>query len=121
MGFPDVRHLILAALLCILALPVAAHELGMAQVEATFLRDGTFIVDLKVDREHVPPGTSLAHIAQSAVLSFDGQRVSSSSPEITDGAIARIRLRADPACFYRAPGPVRPEAHPLEGDLNHES
>lgn len=78
----------------VLALPSAGHETGMVQVEATFLKDGTYVVDLLVDGEHVPPGTSLSHIAQSAVLTFDGQRVvSSTAPEMADGVITRLRLR----------------------------
>jgi hydrogenase/urease accessory protein HupE len=75
------------------AFPLGAHELGMAQVEATFCKDGTYIVDLLVDREHVPPGTSLSDIEKSAVLSFDGKRVVPAKAEIADGAVTRLRLR----------------------------
>ena len=35
-------------------LPLLAHELGLVQVEAMFRKDGTYIVDLLVDREHLP-------------------------------------------------------------------
>lgn len=75
--------------------PLSAHEMGMAQVEATFLKDGTYVVDLLVDREHLPPGTSLPDIAQSAVLSFDGKRVTPMPPQITTttAAVTRLRLR----------------------------
>ena len=84
---------IFAALCLVAALPLHAHEIGMAKVEAAFLRDGTYIVDLLIDREHVLPGTSLADIAQSTVLSFDGQRVFPPPPQITNGAMTRLRLR----------------------------
>jgi hypothetical protein len=86
---------ILAALcfVAFVASPLDAHELGMAQVEATFRKDGTCIVDLLVDREHVPPGTSLSDIEKSVVLSFDGRRVVPAPAEITDGAVTRLRLR----------------------------
>ncbi|MBV8547178.1 MAG: hypothetical protein JO088_20745, partial [Acidobacteria bacterium] len=65
-----------------LALPLLAHELGLVQVEATFQKDGTYIVDLLVDREHlplqakgmaVPPDVFLRSIEKSAVIAFDGR------------------------------------------------
>jgi hypothetical protein len=33
-----------------------AHELGTIRTYATFARDGTYRIDLMVDREHLPPG-----------------------------------------------------------------
>lgn len=90
------KALRIVAALCVAAfagLPLSAHEMGMAKVEVTFLKDGTYLVDLFVDREHVPPGTSLARIAQSAVLSFDGQRVNPAQPEVSNGVVTRLRMR----------------------------
>jgi hydrogenase/urease accessory protein HupE len=78
---------------------LSAHEMGMAKVEVTFLKDGTYMVDLFIDRAHVPPGTSLSRIAQSSVLSFDGQRVTPAPTQVTNGAVTRLRMRG--------PTPVR--------------
>lgn len=93
-------RLILAALFVavLLASPLLAHELGMVQVEATFQKDGTYIVDLNVDREHLSPGITPADIEKAAVLAFDGRRVQSAPAEVTNGVngkpnMTRIRLR----------------------------
>jgi len=79
-----VNRRVLAAL-CIAAafgLSLIAHELGLVQVEATFRKDGSYIVDLLVDREHLPlqakgmavaPDVFLRGIEKSAVISFDGR------------------------------------------------
>jgi len=65
-----------------LGLPLVAHELGLVQVEATFRKDGTYAVDLLVDREHLPlqasgmaasPEGFLRSIESSAVIAFDGK------------------------------------------------
>jgi hypothetical protein len=78
-----------------LASPLHAHELGMVRVEAAFHKDGTYVVDLNVDREHIPPGTTLADIEKSAMLAFDGRRVQRATSEVTqvESIITRIRLR----------------------------
>jgi len=36
--------------------PAGAHELGPFQVYGTFLRDGSFRLDVKIDEEHLAPG-----------------------------------------------------------------
>ena len=74
---------LLAALCVAVALvsPALAHELGLVQVEGTFQRDGTYVVDLLIDLEHLPPQTSgktsaealLQDLADSSLLSFDGR------------------------------------------------
>jgi len=38
------------------ARPAGAHELGPFQVYGTFLRDGSFRLDVKIDEEHLAPG-----------------------------------------------------------------
>ena len=64
--------------------PAAASRTssGSVQVEATFRKDGTYVVDLLVDREHlplqakgmaVPPDVFLRSIEKSAVIAFDGK------------------------------------------------
>jgi hypothetical protein len=80
----EVSRRFLAALCFVAAfgLPLLAHELGLVQVEANFRKDGTYIVDLLVDREHlplqakgmaVPPDVFLRSIEKSAVIAFDGR------------------------------------------------
>ena len=81
-----------------IAAPLSAHELGMVQVEATFQKNGTYVVDLVVDREHLLPGITPADVQKAAVLAFDGRRVQPAPPEITDGfegqpRLTRFRLR----------------------------
>ncbi len=88
-----------------LCLPLLAHELGMMQVEATFQKDGTYIVDLLVDREHLPlqvrgagtsPDAFLRGIETSVVLAFDGKPAEHGKPDVTtvDGKpnVTRLRL-----------------------------
>jgi hypothetical protein len=79
----------LAASLC---LPLLAHDLGLIQVEVTFQKDGTYFVDLLVDREHPPlqvsgsgtsPDVFLRGIEPSGVLSFDGKAVGHGKPEVS--------------------------------------
>jgi hydrogenase/urease accessory protein HupE len=87
--------LIVAALF---ASPLLAHELGMVQVEATFQKDGTYVVDLIVDREHISPDITISDIEKSAVLAFDGKRANPTDTEITNGVnrkpnLTRIHLR----------------------------
>ena len=101
--------LLLAASLC---LPLLAHELGLVQVEATFQKDGSYIVDLLVDREHLPlqvsgaampPDVFLRGIESAAVLRFDDKPVGHGTPEVTtvEGKpnVTRLRLtgRTPPA------------------------
>ena len=88
-----------------LGAPLLAHELGMVQVEATFKKDGTYDVDLLVDREHlplqasgaaVPPDVFLRSIESSAVISFDDKPAGHSSPQVStvEGKpnVTRLRL-----------------------------
>jgi hypothetical protein len=87
-----------------LGVPMLAHELGMVQVEATFRKDGTYDVDLLVDREHlplqvsggaVPPDVFLRGIESPAVISFDGRPAGHGSPQVTtvEGKPNVTRLR----------------------------
>lgn len=78
--------------LAALAPSLFAHELGFMQVEATFQKDGTFVVDLMIDREHMP-NASLPKLAQSAVLSFDGKRVVHQRTEVARVRPYMTRLR----------------------------
>jgi hypothetical protein len=84
-----------------LCLPAFGHELGLVQVEGSFQKDGTYIVDLLVDREHMPPQVTwpaafLTSIDKSAVLSFDGKQAAHGIGEVmkVDGKsnISRLRL-----------------------------
>jgi hypothetical protein len=92
---------LLAASFCV---PLLAHELGLVQVEATFKKDGTYDVDLLVDREHLPlqvsgaamsPDAFLRGIEKSAVLAFDGKVAAHGTPEVrtVEGKPNVTRLR----------------------------
>src|SRR5262245_36803884 len=50
------RFLVAALLLAGLAAGAVAHELGTIRVSVRFQKDGTYIVDAVVDRQHLPPG-----------------------------------------------------------------
>jgi hypothetical protein len=87
-----------------LGVPLIAHELGMVQVEATFKKDGTYDVDLLVDREHLPlqasgaampPDAFLRSIESSAVISFDEKPAGHGIPQLTtvEGKANVTRLR----------------------------
>jgi hypothetical protein len=73
-----------------------AHELGLAQVEGTFRKDGTYAVEIVIDLEHLPRQTSVAAIAESARLVFDGLPTKAPHTEIIRNAdarpLARVRL-----------------------------
>lgn len=98
-------HIFALALLFALAWSsaAAAHELGKVQVYATFLKDGTYRIDLVADEEHLTPqdggapgasrssgeaaipgltgevdrlfGHLFRSLAESAVIAFDGRPV----------------------------------------------
>lgn len=63
-----------ALLLLLFSQTARAHELGRFQVQAEFLHDGTYRVDLVADQEHLEPRL-LRTLADGAVLSFDGRPV----------------------------------------------
>lgn len=75
------------------AFPLFAHEMGMVRVEAEFRSDGTYVVDLIVDREHVPPGVTIAPIESKTVLSFDGKRVANPKAAVVRESPAVTHLR----------------------------
>jgi hypothetical protein len=81
-------------LLAAVALPLAGHEMGLMQVEALFRKDGTYAVDLAVDREHLPPGMTPEQLAADAVLAFDGRRVAPTVAQVAGPKpnIALMRL-----------------------------
>ncbi len=109
-----IRASLIIVLLCgaIVCPQLAAHELGLVQVEATFQKDGTYVVDLLVDREHLPlqvsgaamsPDAFLREVEHSAILSFDGKPVVHEAPVVSpvEGRprVTRLRLtgRTPPA------------------------
>jgi len=98
------RFLAVLSLAAVLSSPARAHELGLVQVEGTFRRDGTYVVDLLVDLEHLPPQTSgktspdafLHDLVESSLLSFDGKLAERGKAEImkaVDGKANVTRLR----------------------------
>ncbi len=89
-----IRRVVLALLLT--AAPLAAHEMGIMQVEGTFHRDGTYAVDLLVDLEHLPPQQTVTRLAQSARILFDGIPARPAKvemlPAVDARPLARVRL-----------------------------
>jgi hydrogenase/urease accessory protein HupE len=74
----EVRARLFALLAAAIALPLAAHEVGMAEIDVTFHRDGTYVVELP---KSVAPG---------AKLMFDDKLV---APERTENVSpSRIRM-----------------------------
>ncbi len=47
---------VLGVLVVLSPFPAHAHELGKVQVYATFLKDGTYRIDVPIDPEHLTPG-----------------------------------------------------------------
>lgn len=84
--------------------PAAAHELGLAQVAATFLADGTYRVELSADLESLPPRPGPPHRlgplghSLAALRPADRERAASFLAELVDGASLAFDGR-----------PVRPE------------
>jgi hydrogenase/urease accessory protein HupE len=80
--------------------PAAAHELGRVQVEARFHKDGSYVLDLLIDLQHLPPQTSggtsvealLAELERSASLTFDGTRVKPQQGEVSNVAVGKLEL-----------------------------
>ncbi len=72
--------------------PAGAHELGLAQVAATFLADGTYRVELSADLESLPPRPGPPHrlgpLARplAALRPADRERAASFLAELVDGA-----------------------------------
>src|ERR1700687_43855 len=99
--FPVPALLLLAAFWGLAGGPLLAHELGPFQVYGTFLRGGTFRLEVRIDEEHLTPaqlggparptrygrigglggpterhfGRFLSELADSLTVSFDGARV----------------------------------------------
>ena len=71
----------LAVLLALLSVPASAHELGKVQIYATFLKNGTYEIEMVVDDEHLTPADGgarqfLDKLVGGAAVLFDGRPVS---------------------------------------------
>jgi len=116
------RPLLLAALLILPGAAARAHELGKIQIYATFLKDGTYRIDIPVDPAHLWPGDKgsaeggtrygaiagltpevdrqfgkfLRDLANGATISFDGAAVQprlAIHPPAADDPPGRTTLR----------------------------
>jgi hydrogenase/urease accessory protein HupE len=72
------------ALLLLLAQAASAHELGRFQVQAEFLKDGTYRVDLVADEEHLTPQL-LRSLVDGAAVAFDGHPVQPRAEPVPPG------------------------------------
>jgi hypothetical protein len=81
-------------LVLVLAVPLAAHELGLMQVETLFRKDGTFTVDISLTAEHLPPNTTPQQLAAASVLAFDGHPLALPKPEVAPGLTTHVRFTA---------------------------
>jgi HupE / UreJ protein len=67
------------AVLLSLTPPLRAHETGKVQVYATFLKDGTYKIEIPIDPEHLEAGESVETLTRSledgATVAFDGKPV----------------------------------------------
>jgi hypothetical protein len=106
------RVLALVIVTLALARPVLGHELGLVQVEGTFRKDGTYVIDILVDLEHLPPQKGeraspdefLRLLEDSTRLTFGGtirrpEAAEISPPHGGRSSLARLRLtgRTPPA------------------------
>ena len=66
------KRFLLPLLFAIVAAPLDAHEIGVMQVDGTFRKDGTYVIDLTVDLEHLPAQAYVGAIADGARVVFDG-------------------------------------------------
>jgi hydrogenase/urease accessory protein HupE len=66
------RALFSGALFLFSSLAAVAHELGTIRTFATLHRDGTFAVELILDREHLPPGFGAGKTSGSGSARIEG-------------------------------------------------
>lgn len=97
----------------------AAHELGKVQVYATFLKDGTYRIDLVADEEHLTPQDGGAS-ESSGASGASGSSGEAAIPGLT-GEVDRLfghlfRSLAEGAAIAFDGRPVRPEAEILPPD-----
>jgi hydrogenase/urease accessory protein HupE len=73
--------LVLAVLLVLCSVPAPAHELGKVQMYTTFLKNGTYQIEMVVDDEHLTPADGggrhlLDKLVAGVAVLFDGRPVS---------------------------------------------
>jgi hypothetical protein len=109
-----VRALVRPLLLLIVSATVSAHELGTLRTFATFHKDGSFAVELILDREHLPPGFGTAETSTASV------RIGGLTPALDArvGAILRAVVAGARPAFDGREVPVRIELvrNPSEDD-----
>jgi len=73
-----------AALLALAAAPaIGAHELGTIRTFVTFEKNGTYRIELRIDREHLPPGFASAPPSPPA-------RIRGLTPELEASPVGRV-------------------------------
>ena len=99
------RALVRPLLLLLVSATVSAHELGTMRTFVTFHRDGSFAIELILDREHLPPGFGTGDIAREPL------RIEGLTPALDAkvGAILRQAVGGARPAFDGRPVPARIE------------
>ena len=95
------RRIAAALLLSSLAGRLAAHELGTIRTFADFRKDGTYRIEIFIDREHLPPGFARGAAASVPIRGLPAADVSSPAGRILE----EVAGTCDPRFDGR---PVRP-------------
>lgn len=98
------RRLTILLLTLFAASAVQAHELGKIQVYATFLRDGTYRVDIPVDPAHLWPGDKGAGAGETRY-----GRISGLTPGVDQRLGKFLRTLADNGTILFDGAPVKPQ------------
>jgi hypothetical protein len=103
---PRRSHLLTFAVLLALVVPAArAHELGKVQVYATFLKDGTYRIELVADEEHLTSKDAGGPAGETRYGPIRGM-----SPDVDQHFGRFFTSLADGATIRFDGKPVRPEA-----------
>jgi hydrogenase/urease accessory protein HupE len=94
------------ALLLISGMAAVAHELGTIRTFATFHKDGTYAVELILDREHLPPGFGAGKTSGSGSIRIEGL---TPALDAKVGAILRPAVAGARPAFDGRAVPVRIE------------
>jgi hypothetical protein len=102
---------VLAVILAALASLAAAHELGTIRTFVTFRKDGSYAIEVIVDREHLPPGFAFsAAPASGRIEGLPGELESAAVGRILAEVLSHSEVRFDgkrvaPRAVWENPDP----------------